>query len=292
MHAESRDREPGPHVIRTIADQTVGELGGRISVLSRQRADHEKLDDLLGRLEEASHQDQLPLLLELYRLVFPHAFAEEAVLWPLMRRVLADGQDLTVQVEQEHQEVNEIVTRLETLELGSGERQAALDRLADVLREDVRDEEDELFPRLQAHVSVGRLRSLGVAWEIVRRIAPTRAHPIVARRPPGNVIAALPLSILDRSRDRLDAWRLAGPSWAEAGLRATTVTLTRAAHALEHLGPLRQGEDPSTAVGSRVTRRLPVLWVSSAIVIVTAVVVALTARGSRRCRRGSESSPR
>lgn len=280
MHVDSHDREPGSRSTRTIADQTVGELGGRLSVLSRQRADHEKLDTLLRRLAKASPEDQLPVLLELYRLVFPHAFAEEAVLWPVMRRVLPDGEELTLQVEQEHQEVNELVTRLEALELGSRERQPALDRLADVLRDDVRDEEDELFPRLQARVSAGRLRLLGVAWELVRRIAPTRAHPIVARRPPGNVIAALPLSILDRSRDRLDAWRLTGPSWAEGGLRATTGALTRAAHALESLGPLRRGEDPSTAVRPRVARRSLVLWASSAVVVVTSVAVALRARRS------------
>ena len=196
--------------MRSVADQSVAELGGRLSVLTRQKSDHVELDRLLHRLSESSHEEQLPVLLDLYRLVFPHAFAEESVLWPVMRRVLPDGEELTLQVEQEHQEVNELVTGLEDLALGTPEREAALERLAEVLREDVRDEEDELFPRLQQRVPVAQLRLLGIAWEVVSRIAPTRAHPIVARRPPGNVIAALPLSVLDRSRDRLDALRLRG----------------------------------------------------------------------------------
>ena len=237
--------------MRSVADQSVAELGGRMSVLTRQKSDHVRLDELLRRLQESSHEEQLPVLLEMYRLVFPHAFAEESVLWPVMRRVLPDGEELTLQVEQEHQEVNELVTRLEHLELGSAERQAAVDRLIEVLREDVRDEEDELFPRLQERVADGRLRMLGLSWEVVRRIAPTRAHPIVARRPPGNVIAALPLTVLDRSRDRLDGMLLRGAGRSGSVLRRTSGMLTRAAHAVERLPAMRRGENPSTRMGPK-----------------------------------------
>ncbi|MFD3444061.1 hemerythrin domain-containing protein [Microbacteriaceae bacterium 4G12] len=60
-------------------------------------------------------RDQERVLLRIYRLVFPHAFAEESVLWPVMRRTLPDGQELTLEVEREHQEVNELVTRLERI---------------------------------------------------------------------------------------------------------------------------------------------------------------------------------
>jgi hemerythrin superfamily protein len=260
--------------MRSVAEQSVTELGGRLSVLIRQKSDHIELDDLLHRLGESSHEEQLPVLLDLYRLVFPHAFAEESVLWPIMRRVLPDGEELTLQVEREHQEVNELVTRLENLELGSPERQAAMDRLVDVLREDVRDEEDELFPRLQQRVSASRLRLLGIAWEIVRRVAPTRAHPIVARRPPGNVIAALPLTVLDRSRDRLDAIRLRGTGRADGMLQAATTALTRAAHTIEHLPAMRLGEDPST----RVDPRPGPPWALLATVALIAVVAAAAGR--------------
>jgi hypothetical protein len=232
--------------MRSVADQSITELGGRLSVLYRQKSDHVELDGLLRRMEASSHEEQLPVLLDLYRLVFPHAFAEESVLWPVMRQVLPDGEELTLQVEQEHQEVNELVTGLETLEPGSPERHAAITRLIEVLREDVRDEEDQLLPRLQERVSTTRLQLLGIAWEVVRRVAPTRAHPIVARRPPGNVVAALPLTVLDRSRDRIDAIRLRGAGSAEGTLHMLSDGLTRAAHALEHLPAMRRGEHPST----------------------------------------------
>ncbi|MFE7628859.1 hemerythrin domain-containing protein [Kocuria sp. NPDC057446] len=235
----------------SIADQTVPELGGRLSVLTRQKKDHVELDRLLRQLEGAGAGGQGQVLLRIHRLVFPHAFAEEAVLWPVMRRVLPDGHELTLQVEQEHQEVNELVTDLEAVPAGDPARAPLLERLAEVLREDVRDEEDELLPRLQAVLGPARLRGLGLAWEVVRRTAPTRAHPVVARRPPGNVVAALPLSVLDRLRDLVDGIVLRGPGRGEPVLRAVSTGLGGLAHRVEHLPVMRRGEDPSTGRGSR-----------------------------------------
>ena len=42
--------------------------------------------------------------------MFPHAFAEESVRCPVLRRTVPDGPALTLQIEQEHQAVNELVT--------------------------------------------------------------------------------------------------------------------------------------------------------------------------------------
>jgi hemerythrin superfamily protein len=232
--------------MRSVAEQSVEELGGRISVLARQKRDHVKLNRLLEELHRTTGTDQERVLLRIYRLVFPHAFAEESVLWPVMRRHLEDGQELTLEVEREHQEVNELVTRLERLTGDAPERGPILDRLTEVLREDVRDEEDVLFPRLQSRVGRTELRRLGLLWEVVRRTAPTRAHPIVARRPPGNVVAALPLSVLDRLRDLADVIAYRGPARVVPAARRTGAALARTAHAVERLPIMRRGEDPST----------------------------------------------
>jgi hypothetical protein len=183
----------------SLAVQDETQLGGPWSILVRQKRDHVRLDALLHELETSYGDEQDRVLISLYRLVFPHAFAEETVLCPVIRRVLPDGEALTLQVEQEHQEVNELATRLDGC--GPDERRELLDRLVQVLREDVRDEEDTLLPELQAALTVRQRRQLGMAWEVVSLTAPTRPHPAVGRRPPGNVIAALPLTVLDNLRD-------------------------------------------------------------------------------------------
>ena len=249
------DLHPGP-VLRSLAEQDAAQLGGRFSVLNRQRGDHVRLEELLTELAATEPPEQREVLLALYRLVFPHAFAEESVLWPLLRRVLPDGEALTLQVEQEHQEVNELVTRLEALGLTDPARAGLLDRLAEVLREDVRDEEDELLPRLQRELSTVELRRLGVLWEVVRRVSPTRAHPVVARRPPGNVVAALPLTLIDRTRDNLERVALHLAPAGARRLAAVDRGLGQAAHLVERLPVMGAGEHPTTRRRSALPRRI------------------------------------
>src|ERR687886_349371 len=130
----------------SIAHQNEAELGGRSSVLTRQRRDHEELDRLLTQLRSTTGSAQDEVLTRIARLVFPHAFAEEAVLWPAVRAALPDGEALTLRIEQEHQEVNELWAALERTPHGDPRRRELLARPLDVLRGGGRDEEDGLPP--------------------------------------------------------------------------------------------------------------------------------------------------
>jgi hemerythrin superfamily protein len=230
----------------SLAAQNTDQLGGPLSILTRQKLDHVRLDALLQQLEVSrpgSEQDAV--LHRIARLVFPHAFAEESVLWPQLRRVVSDGEALTLQVELEHQEVNELWTNLEAAQ-SDEDRTVLIERLISVLREDVRDEEDELLPRLQDAVSVRRLQILGIAWEAVRLTAPTRPHPVVSRRPPGNALAALPLTFIDRSRDVVDAAARRTAGERQVALVSASQRLAVAAGHVEEWGLLRRGERPET----------------------------------------------
>ncbi|TYP87843.1 hemerythrin domain-containing protein [Blastococcus xanthinilyticus] len=232
---------------RSIADQTVEELGGPGSVLARQRRDHIELDRLLHELDGSTGAAQEEVLTRVDRLVFSHAFAEETVLWPVLRRVLPDGDDLTRRVEEEHQEVNELVSALERDGLDSPERPARLARLVEVLREDVRDEEDALLPRLQERLDPEELRALGRRWALMRRLSPTRPHPTVSRRPPGNALSGLPLTVLDRTRDLVDAGvRRVPDRFAPVG-RAVSSGLAAVAGVVERVPLSRRGDRPPTS---------------------------------------------
>ena len=232
---------------RSIAHQTIDELGGAGSVLARQRADHVELDRLLHELDGSTGSAQEEVLGKIDRLVFSHAFAEETVLWPVLRRVLPDGDALTLQVEKEHQEVNELVSAIEADGPDDPRRPARLARLVEVLREDVRDEEDVLFPRLQEAVSAEELRRLGRSWELMRRLSPTRPHPTVSRRPPGNALSGLPLTVLDRTRDLVDAGvRRAPVQLAPVGV-AVSKGLAALAGLVERVPLSRTGDKPPTA---------------------------------------------
>ena len=230
----------------SIAMQSDDQLGGSASVLVRQKRDHVELDRLLGAIDAAAGSEREELLNRLCRLVFPHAFAEESVLWPAIRAQVVDGEQLTLRIEREHQEINELFSELERTTADSPRHYKLWAQVSALLRQDVRDEEDELLPKLQAAVPMNKLVSMGRAWGLVRRIAPTRPHPVVARRPPGNVAAALPLTIIDRGRDRLDQVTRRTSGQVAALGQKLSGALARAAGVIEHVPPLTRCEHRST----------------------------------------------
>jgi hemerythrin-like domain-containing protein len=189
---------------KTIKDQTVDQLGGSGSVLARQRREHEEMDRLMDRYLTLDDLDQRERALkQVVRLVFSHAFAEETVLWPAVRASVPDGEELTARVEEEHQEINDLVADIERLPAGDPRRDDKVRRAFALIRQDIRDEEDLLLPRLQDATDTARLRKLGTTWAAVRQTAPTHPHPVVPRRPPGNALLGVPLSVYDRVRDAL-----------------------------------------------------------------------------------------
>ncbi|MEV5341536.1 hemerythrin domain-containing protein [Streptomyces sp. NPDC052676] len=191
---------------KTIKHQTVRQLGGPRSILARQRRDHAEIDRLMERYRaRRDDEDGERILEEIVQLVFSHAFAEETVLWPAVRRCVPDGEKLTARVEEEHQQINDLVTAVERLPHGDPERADKVEHAFALIRQDIRDEEDQLLPRLQDAMDTAGLRRLGIAWETVRRTAPTHPHPAVPRRPPGNAVLGVPLSLHDRTRDALSA---------------------------------------------------------------------------------------
>ena len=230
----------------SISTQSVAQLGGAASVLVRQRRDHVELDRLLEQVQRVSGEEQDQTLTRIWQLVFPHAYAEETVLWPAVRAALPDGDELTVQVEKEHQQVNELASVLDRMPRDQAGRGELVEQVVALLREDVRDEEDVLLPRLQEALSPRQLRRIGRSWELVRRTAPTRPHAAVSRRPPGNVLAALPLTVLDRARDVLDQAARARGGRTRRAAAAASRALAAVAGVVEQVPPLRAGEDAQT----------------------------------------------
>lgn len=232
----------------TIAHQSVEEMGGPLSILVRQRADHARLRELMERARAtlpAGGAEHQRVLRALARLVFTHAFAEEAVLFPAARRVLPEGDPLTLHIERDHQRVDELTTRLDASSGTDAGHAELMERTFAVLDDDVRTEEDELLPRLQQLLGPRELRLLGLQWELVRRFSPTRPHPVVSRRPPGQTLSALPLTVLDRARDNLQ--RVDELTRGHLPLGPADRVLAATAGAVERLPLLRRGERPETS---------------------------------------------
>ena len=59
----------------SLTEQAAEEMGGPLSVLTRQRRDHARLDRMPGQLPQVTGADEDELLNRICRLVFSHAFA-------------------------------------------------------------------------------------------------------------------------------------------------------------------------------------------------------------------------
>ncbi|WP_432547750.1 hemerythrin domain-containing protein [Kineococcus sp. SYSU DK004] len=228
---------PRHNGLRSVADQSEEERGGPGSVLSRQSRDHADLDALMRAHDAETDPDARGrILAELGERALRHAFAEETVLFPAYRRFLAGADDeLTAHIEGDHQRVNDALEALQRSDPRSPEHEETVRGAFAVIRHDAHDEEDDLLPRLQRAVGVEELRAIGAAWEVQRRASPTRPHPRVPRRPPGNVLAGIPLAVTDRVQDAVDH---ALPVGAGRRRRALPVVPALAAVAVLALGRL------------------------------------------------------
>ncbi len=173
----------------------------RPTIIDLQRQDHLHLDALLNRYGHESPAQRRDTFREIVNLVTTHAFAEEEVLFPAARRVLASGEPLTAEIESEHQRINELLKEMESMQPGEPRFERRTEELFPLLRLDVRNEEDRLLSALGDRLDTAELERLGRAWAFAKRAAPNRAHPGIPRRPPGNVLAGIPLFFVDRVRE-------------------------------------------------------------------------------------------
>jgi hemerythrin superfamily protein len=130
--------------------------------------DHRLIDRLFGHYAAARTPDAAAQLGDALLL---HARVEEEFLYPLVRTALLDGDRLTSEAEDDHEQVKAFVAEAEDT------RGHALDELVFELQADVamhvRWEEEDLFPRLADVID------LGTQHEIAERVlAFKRSQPV------------------------------------------------------------------------------------------------------------------
>jgi hypothetical protein len=175
----------------------------QLDIALLQKRDHRHLLDLIARYEGADQLAKGAIYREILQLVTTHAFAEETVLFPVARWRAPNGEKLTAAIESRHQRINELLLELDGMQPGAPPFDERAFEAFALLRDDLLAEENELLPDLASTLSKRAMRVVGSVWWVMRRTAPNRPHPRVSRRPPENVLAALPLAIYDRLLRRI-----------------------------------------------------------------------------------------
>ena len=74
--------------------------------------------------------------------------------------------------------------------------------LIDNIRHHVEEEEEALFPQVQAGLTRQQLDEIGNRLAQARESVPTRPHPRMPDEPPGNVVAGPAAAVVDRAYER------------------------------------------------------------------------------------------
>lgn len=180
-------------------------MGHDGNVIQELTADHREVDELFDEIEhqpvgDSRRKDLVDkLTIELIR----HSVAEEAHLYPAVRRYVLGGGELADKEIEDHAAVERMLKELEGLHADDTRFNDLVARLKLDVTEHVRDEEQNLFPLLAKSCSPEALDDLGDKVRNAKKTAPTRPHPSAPDTPPANKLLAPGVGLVDRLRDAL-----------------------------------------------------------------------------------------
>ncbi|MGX1543284.1 hemerythrin domain-containing protein [Streptomyces adustus] len=180
-------------------------MGHGGNVIDELMTDHREVEELFGRIEALPpgdrnrklHADQVTM--ELVR----HSVAEEAYLYPAVRKHVEGGDALADRELEEHAGAERLMKDLEGCAADDPRFDTLIGSLMSEVRDHIGDEEDNLFPRLCAACPPAALDDLGDKVRRAKRTAPTRPHPAAPDKPPANKMLAPGVGMIDRMRDAL-----------------------------------------------------------------------------------------
>ncbi|MEU8266346.1 hemerythrin domain-containing protein [Sphaerisporangium sp. NPDC049002] len=176
--------------------------GDVITVLT---TDHREVEQMFAELEasrgsgdeERRRHVTEKVIIELVR----HFVAEEAYLYPAVRRLIPGGDDLADREIGEHAEAERLMKDLERTDTGDPAFGHLLDKLMAAVREHMREEESRLFPELVKYADAEELHGIGKKITAIKKIAPTRPHPAAPGNPLVGKLLAPGTGLVDRIRD-------------------------------------------------------------------------------------------
>jgi hemerythrin superfamily protein len=174
-------------------------------VIRELTTDHDEVDGLFRQIENLPSGEQRrkeladQATIELVR----HSVAEEEHLYPAVRRRVQDGERIADKEIQDHATVERIMKELEGCAATDERFDQLIGSLIADVRAHVRDEEDNLFPKLRQACSQEELAELGDKIRRAKRMAPTRPHPAAPDKPPLNKLLAPGAGLVDRARDAI-----------------------------------------------------------------------------------------
>ena len=138
------------------------------------KSDHRTADEMFTRFEQASDRAQKgEIMREIIAELSRHAAIEEAILYPAIRELVPDGEELVHHADEEHLEVKMVLAELERMSPDDAEfEEKAMSMIGDT-RHHVSEEESEVLPALMRAATQDQLMELGRQLMEAKETAPT-----------------------------------------------------------------------------------------------------------------------
>jgi hemerythrin superfamily protein len=162
--------------------------------------DHRTVDSLFNEWKSTKDEKQAEKLQrEITKELSAHAAVEEQLLYPALRNMY--GAQMADHNIQEHAKVKELLVKLKSAKPLTSDYTSMQDTLINDVRHHVKEEEQDIFPRLKKDMNEEKLREMGTYWNQLKKVAPTEPHPGAPATPPGNYIAGPILSFIDKLKE-------------------------------------------------------------------------------------------
>jgi hemerythrin superfamily protein len=189
-----------------------------MDALTLLKADHDAVEDKFVKFEALGPRalkSKTALVADVIEALSVHAAIEEQLLYPAVRGRLVDEEGKVLEALEEHHIVKWTVSELDGMSPEHERFDAKFTVLMESVRHHVKEEENELFPKVRKGFTRTELADLGEALAKAKLTAPKTPHPRSPDEPPMNTVAAA-------ITNPLDAFRTAGEAVVRRVLSVVT----------------------------------------------------------------------
>lgn len=166
--------------------------------------DHREMLELVRQIDAASgDQERRDIADTAIAELMRHAVAEEMIVYPAMEKHLPDGKDEVAHDKEEHEELEQVMKRMEDADTSSSAFRDLVKELEEKLEHHIDDEEEDQFPKLRDHIPHDDLVEMGRKVEKAKKAAPTRPHPSAPNSELFHKTVGPGVGMVDRLRDKL-----------------------------------------------------------------------------------------
>jgi hemerythrin superfamily protein len=174
-----------------------------LDAITLLKDDHKAVEALFRKFEKAgdrAYKTKRRLVDQIIRELSVHASIEEQLFYPTTRAHVESAQDEVLESLEEHHIVKWTLSELEKMDPQDERFDAKVTVLIESVRHHVKEEEQDMFPKVRKAMKAADLKGLGGRMEAAKEAVPTRPHPRAPDEPPGNILAGSAAAVIDAGK--------------------------------------------------------------------------------------------